>query len=479
MSGTRPFHFGVIDECGKINLNAMMKLDPSGQILHDVLMKLPNMTEDIANSILDWLDPDDDPRTNGAENEYYSTLTPPYRTKNGPLDSLEELLLVKGVTPQLLFGNDRNRNGVLDPDENDGSGAVDRGWSAYLTVYSRERNIDADGNPRIYVNDSDLTTLYNNLNTAVGQDLASYIIAYRLYGAAGPQSGPGAMPQSSPRPNGSQPSPGGGNQPGSQNPGGNNRGGGPSPAPSPPGGGGFPSAGGGGGGARPSAPTGGPTVGAGPSQGSSGRTGAGTGGTPGRLTISTLGNFQQGGQPRRIASLYELVNSEVEIPSDDPQAPPTRYPSPLNDTGAVRQLLPLLLDKVTTVRGTELPGRINVNTAPQAVLATLPNLTDNDVQSILDHRPDPSAAEPPDPIFQTPAWLMTEANFSQKTLQSIERYVTARSQVYRVQSLGYFDGGGPTSRVEAVIDTNGGRPRIVYWRDLTELGKGFDVQSNP
>ena len=31
-------------------------------------------------------------------------------------------------------------------------------------------------------------------------------------------------------------------------------------------------------------------------------------------------------------------------------------------------------------------------------------------------------------------------------------------------------------RLEAVIDTNNGRPRIVYWRDLTELGKGFDLQ---
>jgi hypothetical protein len=26
-----------------------------------------------------------------------------------------------------------------------------------------------------------------------------------------------------------------------------------------------------------------------------------------------------------------------------------------------------------------------------------------------------------------------------------------------------------------VIDTNMGRPRIVYWRDLSELGKGFDL----
>ena len=71
----------------------------------------------------------------------------------------------------------------------------------------------------------------------------------------------------------------------------------------------------------------------------------------------------------------------------------------------------------------------------------------------------------------------TIANLPAKTLQTLERYVTARSSVYRVQSVGYFDGGGPTARVEAVIDTNGGNPRIVYWRDLSELNKGFDLQN--
>jgi hypothetical protein len=47
--------------------------------------------------------------------------------------------------------------------------------------------------------------------------------------------------------------------------------------------------------------------------------------------------------------------------------------------------------------------------------------------------------------------------------------------VYRIQAVGYFDKAGPVARVEAVIDTNAGKPRIVYWRDLTELGKGFEI----
>jgi hypothetical protein len=112
------------------------------------------------------------------------------------------------------------------------------------------------------------------------------------------------------------------------------------------------------------------------------------------------------------------------------------------------------------------------------VLAALPLLSDNDLQSIIALRPQPNAIDAPDPIFQTPAWLITEANISPATLSKLDKYITTRSQVYRVQSLGYFDGGGPTARVEAVIDTNAGQPRIVYWRDLTELGKGFNLQSS-
>ena len=49
--------------------------------------------------------------------------------------------------------------------------------------------------------------------------------------------------------------------------------------------------------------------------------------------------------------------------------------------------------------------------------------------------------------------------------------MTVRSSVYNVQSIGYFDNKqGPTARIEAIIDTTFGRPRIVYWRDWTELG---------
>jgi len=192
-NGGQAFRFGVTDEASKINLNAILQLDNGkGDIAYKMLMALPNMTDEVANAIVDWLDPDDTARQNGAETETYSSLTPSYQTKNGPLDSLEELLLVRGVTPQLLFGNDRNRNGVLDPGEDDGTGQVNLGWAAYLTVYSREPNVDSTGNARLYLNDPDLDTLSNNLNAALGSaDLVNYILAYRMYGGSAISQTPG------------------------------------------------------------------------------------------------------------------------------------------------------------------------------------------------------------------------------------------------------------------------------------------------
>jgi general secretion pathway protein K len=60
----------------------------------------------ITDSILDWIDPDDQPRLSGAESDYYLSLDPPYQAKNGPFDSINELLLVRGVVPDMFHGSD-------------------------------------------------------------------------------------------------------------------------------------------------------------------------------------------------------------------------------------------------------------------------------------------------------------------------------------------------------------------------------------
>jgi general secretion pathway protein K len=59
----------------------------------------------VSDSIQDWRSPPAPPRVAGAENDYYQSLNPPYNAKNAPIDDLSELLLVKGVTPEIYWGS--------------------------------------------------------------------------------------------------------------------------------------------------------------------------------------------------------------------------------------------------------------------------------------------------------------------------------------------------------------------------------------
>jgi hypothetical protein len=469
-AASQPYRFGVADEAGKINLNAILALDKGqGNVGKQMLMALPNMTDELSDAILDWLDTDDTPRSSGAESDYYGSQTPPYQAKNGPLDSLEELLLVKGVTPQLLFGNDLNRNGVLDPGEDDGSGQANQGWSAYLTVYSREPNVDSTGNPRVYLNDPDLNTLSTNLgNLNLSQDVVNFILAARMYGlqtsGGGQGTGGGGAAAAAPAAANTGT---GGNRMATPTTGGNNA-------------------------SRTGADTSSSAAGAGGtssvafsaanrssvmSQISSDR-------AMGGMSSSGAGGgsgANRGNRNQNISSIWDLVNGSVNIQTTSGRTTQTvSMPSPLKDLSAQQQYLPTLLDKTTTSQNADLSPRINVNTAGltvlQALQAAVTSLQDTDIQNIQQNQPDWSSSTPPDPIYQTPAWLLTQANLSPATLKKLDPYVTARTGVYRMQVQGYFD-NGTASRVEAVIDVNNGRPRVVYWRPLTELGKGFDLTS--
>ena len=61
----------------------------------------------IADSILDWIDANKNHRLNGAENDFYQNLTPPYFAKSAPIENLDELLKVRGINEKILYGNDK------------------------------------------------------------------------------------------------------------------------------------------------------------------------------------------------------------------------------------------------------------------------------------------------------------------------------------------------------------------------------------
>jgi len=345
-SGVR---FGLQNESAKLNLNVLPMIDsalsipaamlgaasdsmmptgdsasqPTGSpsIGRDLLMALPAMDESIADAILDFIDPDDDPREFGCEREYYTQLPNPYAPTNGPLSSIEQLLLVRGVTPYLLFGLDQNRNGILESSESSaaqsgmqpgangmvgssspmnlsaGSGTSNSantesppslGWAMYLTLYSKERNLTSEGQPRVNVNNSDMTTLRTDLSTALGEDVATFILAYRAFGPSSGTGSTGGIPGMS----GGGGNPGGGNVGGPG--GGQGGGGGNGRGPGGPGGnngggrqgGGGPGFGPGGGGPGGGGPGGGGPGGGGP--GGGGRPGGGGGNRGGRSEFALI-----------------------------------------------------------------------------------------------------------------------------------------------------------------------------------------------
>jgi type II secretory pathway component PulK len=386
----------LTDEGGKLNINALIAQDKTGQVLYNALLKLPEMTPEIADAIVDWVDADENPRTQGAENEYYQSLGNPYRCKNGPLNSLEELLFVKGMTPQLLFGTDQNRNGVSDEP---GSPSLARGWSDYLTIYGRELGIDSTGQLKVYINGDEPKMIYDALlSSEIGEELANYIIAVKLFGST--QLNPDGTPRGK-----------GANQ-----------------------------------------------------KVENASLQQLTTAVQNRLASTTSSG-------RALNSVVDLVNTRVTLPGGGGKNPTYVYYSPLNDPGRLRELLPTLLDKIATREAVELVPRLNVNTAPREVLLGLPGLVEADVDAIVGARDGITAGTLE---TTTGAWLVTAANLPPSKFRGIEKYVTGTSMTYRVQSVGYVT-GGPVVRVEAVIDTNLGAPRIVFFRDLTDLDspRGF------
>ena len=181
----QPF-YGLVDEAAKINLNAPW-------LTADMIQYLPGMTTQIAAAIIDWRDANTSISTDGAEDETYSKLTQPYKAKNAPFESVEELRLVAGVTTEILYGEDANLNGILDANENDAEdsapydnrdGRLDPGLMEYFTVYSYEPAVGTNIN-----SPNDLRAL---LESSFGQSRARDIFnQLRNTGGTGGQPGPG------------------------------------------------------------------------------------------------------------------------------------------------------------------------------------------------------------------------------------------------------------------------------------------------
>jgi hypothetical protein len=388
--------FGLENESARLNLNSLLlaenQAEDGGRTL---LMALPGMTEEIADAILDWIDPDSEPRTFGAEVDFYSGLSPPYGPRNGPLESVEELLLVRGVTPDLLFGRDINRNGIVDEHEqglpvaaglaDNSDGSLDRGWSAYLTLYSMELNVDAAGLPRINLAMQDMQQLFDELSAVFPPEWATFIVAYRQEGRF---------------------------------------------------------------------------------TGSAGENAAATAARP--LDLTRPGKYP-------ITQVLDLIGVNVRVKFQGDEQP-TVIPSPFVDSPpAMGAYLPRLMDAVTVNKNPIIPGRININEAPRAVLLGIPGMNEEIVGQILARRRPESEEDQPNRRFET--WILAEAIVTLDEMRALMPLVTAGGNVHRAQVVGYTQGGGPAARVEVVVDATTTPPRVLFWRDMSHLGRGLPLET--
>jgi general secretion pathway protein K len=118
----------------------------------------------ILYSVMDWIDSseyDGVTEMDGAEDDYYMSLERPYHCKNGPLDSLEELLLVKGVTPELFYGT-KDRPGI----------------APYISVFGEDGKININtADPKYPKADPMLLmSLHDHMTKAIAEDMADYRI---------------------------------------------------------------------------------------------------------------------------------------------------------------------------------------------------------------------------------------------------------------------------------------------------------------
>jgi len=153
--------YGLTDEASKLNLNVI-----SGQMMLQLIQETVPRPEELdlpglVDAFLDWRDADDDVRASGAEKTYYETLRPPYAPRNGRFETVEELLMVRDFTSEVLYGEDQNRNGILDLNEDDGEaslpdddgdGELKRGIYPYLTIFSRESSVSQQGQQQLDLN---------------------------------------------------------------------------------------------------------------------------------------------------------------------------------------------------------------------------------------------------------------------------------------------------------------------------------------
>jgi len=157
----------ITPEPARRNVNKLidqtLASDETWERIFDVGGVPEEMWPTLIDSFYDWTDADDAPRPDGAEtDDYYANLDKPYRSRNGPLDTIGELALIKGITPEILQGGALS-TGMFESDTIVMSGIVDM-----LTTY---------GDGKVNINAATARVLQTL--PGVDSEMAAYIVSER------------------------------------------------------------------------------------------------------------------------------------------------------------------------------------------------------------------------------------------------------------------------------------------------------------
>jgi general secretion pathway protein K len=162
----------VVDLSGRLQINSLVRGssevpgtggDTTENEIREILLRLllsgDFVVEDeteartIIDALVDWIDADDQELDLGAESSFYQSLEKSYSCRNGPVRYMEELLLVKGISPALLFGSEGKK-----------------GLASYLTVHGDDGKVNLGTAPLL---------LIKSMDTLINDDLLKKLDEYR------------------------------------------------------------------------------------------------------------------------------------------------------------------------------------------------------------------------------------------------------------------------------------------------------------
>ena len=155
--------FGLIDEASLININTADE---------ETLLELPGITEEMAQSLLDWRDSDDFPLPLGAEDDYYLSLEDPYRARNGPLASVRELMRLRAWAPVFEGALQDPYTKFLPLNQRPESMYPEdaRALLSQLTAWSEQESLAPDGREKINLTQAGVREMRRRLGSLSNQE---------------------------------------------------------------------------------------------------------------------------------------------------------------------------------------------------------------------------------------------------------------------------------------------------------------------